>query len=290
MKCTNCGAHLMDSDRFCPKCGAKAIKDRRCPECGTALREGTKFCHKCGRPIDDEGSTGKMSEETLGIPVDAIEQNILLETAAEIRADRREESTQRKVSSAEKKTSSPKVSAHGNAIKSTSSKSSAMHSSAHKNKSVKNAPLQKKRINYREEEDEWDDEEEGVDAITIMTVIVGCILLVVVAMLGYNLYRQYVPRNYEHLSKDSVEDQQGQTMENEGNAKEDVSEATYVLTVIHNVNVRDNPSTSGTNVLKVAQEGETYTCYGSAEGEEWYKILLEDGSIGYVFHEYVTVE
>lgn len=276
MKCTNCGAHLMDSDQFCPECGAKAIKDRRCPDCGAVLREGTKFCHKCGRPINDKGSTGKVPEETLGIPVDAIERNILSETAAEIKADRR---------------------------KSAPSKNTASNSSNHKNQTVKSTPPQKKRINYREEEDweddDWDDEGEGVDIITIMTAIVGCVILVVVAMLGYHLYRQYVPKNYDSLSKDSGEErqeqesdegQQGQAMEDDRDTEINESEASYTLTVIHNVNVRDNPSTSGTNVLKVAQEGETYPCYGSVQGEEWYEILLEDGSIGYVFHEYVTVE
>lgn len=310
MICTNCGAHLMDSDQFCPKCGTKAIKDRRCPDCGAVLREGTKFCHKCGRPINDEGSTDKVPEETLGIPVDAIERNILSETAAEIKADRRAESTHRKTSehtSTTKSTSSKSTASHGSAGKSAPSKNTASHGSVQKNKPVKNAPPQKKRVNYREEEDweeeDWDDDdwddEEGVDIITIMTAIVGCVILVVVAMLGYHLYRQYVPKNYNSLSEDSGEErqkqetdeeQQGQTMEDNRDTEINESEANYTLTVIQNVNVRDNPSTSGTNVLKVAKEGETYPCYGGVEGEEWYEILLEDGSIGYVFHEYVTVE
>lgn len=306
MICTNCGAHLLDSDQFCPKCGAKAIKDRRCPDCGALLREGTIFCHKCGRPINDEGSMGKVPEETLGIPVDAIERNILSETAAEIKADRRAESTQRKTSEhtpTTKGKSSKSPVSHGSAGKGTPSKSTASHGTAQKNRSVKNEPPQKKRINYREEEDwdddDWDDEEEGVDIITIMTAIVGVVLLVVVAMLGYRLYQQYMPKNYGNLSEDREarqeqdigEEQQGQEMADGWNADEGEPEEVYTLTVIHNdVNVRDNPSTTGTNVLKKAQTGDTYTCYGSVENGEWYKILLEDGSVGYIFHEYVTVE
>lgn len=291
MICTNCGAHLMDSDQFCPKCGAKAIKDRRCPDCGTVLREGTKFCHKCGRPINDEESTGKVSEETLGIPVDAIEHNILSETAAELKADRRKESVPHKTSE------------HTSTTKSTPSKGAASHGSVQKNRPVKNAPPQKKKINYREEEDweedDWDDEEEeGVDIITVMTAIVGVVLLVVVALLGYRLYQQYMPKNYGNLAENreeqqeqkTDEEQQGQELADGWGADEGEQEEIYTLTVIHNVNVRDHPSTSGTNVLKVAQEGDTYTCYGSVENGEWYKILLEDGSVGYVFHEYVTVE
>ena len=62
------------------------------------------------------------------------------------------------------------------------------------------------------------------------------------------------------------------------------------LTVVRNVNVRDYPSTSDSNVLKVAKSGETYPCTGSVDDGQWYMILLEDGATGYVFHEYVTVE
>lgn len=324
MICTKCGARMMDTDRFCPKCGAKAIKEKRCPECGTLLREGTKFCHKCGNPVENTESTGKASQETLDIPIDAIEQNILSETAAEIRADRRTESTPRRTTSTEEasgrnashkstssrssseKSASPKSEAsHSSSGKSTSSKSTT-HSASERNapskkKSSVPAPPPKKRAGYREEEDwdddDWDDEDddEGIDAITVMTAIVGCVLLVVVAVLGYQLYRQYVPKNYGQAAEENRELQDeetgihGQEME-ELLERGDNEEDTFTLTVIQNVNVRDNPSTSGTNVLKVAKEGETYTSTGSVGDGQWYAILLDDGSTGYVFHEYVTVE
>ena len=300
MICTNCGAKLMDTDQFCPKCGAKAIKDKRCPDCGALLRDGTKFCHKCGRPVDGEDSADKVSNETLDIPIVDIERNILSETAAEIKADRR-------ASAPRKASSNGSKPAHISPAKSTSSKSAASHDSVQKNKPVKNTPSKntspkKARASYREEEDwddedDWDDEEEeGTDIITIMTAVVGCVLLVVVAVLGYHLYRQYMPRNYGDAAKqqedDVPEEQQGQEMEDgwEVEISEPETSFNFTLTVTHNVNVRDNPSTSGSNILKVAQEGETYSCNGSVEGGEWYEILLEDGAIGYVFHEYVTVE
>ena len=323
MICTKCGAQIMDTDRFCPKCGAKAIKEKRCPECGALLREGTKFCHKCGCPVDNAESARQVSQETLGIPIDTIEQNIISETAAEIRAERRTENVPRKASAentdsrtssskgspsrgaSEKNSSSKSAASHRSSGKSTSSKStvhSASGKSAHpKKKSSVPAPPPKKRANYREEEDwddeDWDDEDddEGIDAITVMTAIVGCVLLVVVAVLGYQLYRQYVPKNYDRLVEKEQELQDEET-ENPGQEMEELPENsdneadTYTLTVIQNVNVRDNPSTSGTNILKVAKEGETYTSTGSVDDGQWYAILLEDGSTGYVFHEYVTVE
>lgn len=255
MLCTNCGARLMDTDQFCPKCGTRAIKDKRCPDCGAVLRDGTRFCHKCGRLVDGTDSAREVSDETLDIPIDAIERNILSETAAEIRADHRVESASR--------------------------------STAKKNAAVK------KRVDDREEdreEDDWDDEEEGTDIITVMTAIVGCVLLVVVALLGYHFYQQYAPSNYEEAEEESEYEEtapQGQETEEEQEWAVEVSDS-YV-TVIKNVNVRDNPSTSDSNILKVAKEGEVYPYHGSVDGGEWYEILLDDGTVGYVFHEYVTV-
>ncbi|MCI9314973.1 MAG: zinc-ribbon domain-containing protein, partial [Lachnospiraceae bacterium] len=82
MICTKCGAGLRESDQFCPKCGTRVIKEMRCPDCGAALREGTKFCHKCGSMVErSEGSGGAGVENMEDIPMDAIERNILSETA-----------------------------------------------------------------------------------------------------------------------------------------------------------------------------------------------------------------
>lgn len=93
MICTKCGAGLRESDQFCPKCGTRVIKEMRCPDCGAALREGTKFCHKCGSMVErSEGSGGAGVENMEDIPMDAIERNILSETEAELKVDRRRES------------------------------------------------------------------------------------------------------------------------------------------------------------------------------------------------------
>ena len=66
--------------------------------------------------------------------------------------------------------------------------------------------------------------------------------------------------------------------------------ARMLLTVVSNVNVRDNPNTSGTNVIKVAKAGETYECVGTAGDGNWYEIVLDDGTHGYVYTDYVKVE
>ena len=276
MLCTNCGAHLMDTDLFCPKCGTKAIKDKRCPECGALLRDGTKFCHKCGCPVNGAVQDDAVSDKTLDIPIDAIERNILSETAAEVSAQKRSPA---KSASPQKKASAP---------------------AAPKKKETVPAPPRKKKVNNRKEEDDWeeddwDDEEESVDIITIMTAVVGCVLLVVIAILGYHMYQRYSPKNYDDTAQeaeDGESDISGQELEGQQSWDETGSweeNSDHYVAVIKNVNVRDNPSTTDSNVLKVAQEGEVYPYAGRTEDGEWIEILLDDNSVGYVFHEYVTV-
>ena len=276
MLCTNCGAHLMDTDQFCPKCGTKAIKDKMCPECGALLRDGTKFCHKCGCPVNGAGQDDVVSDKTLDIPIDAIERNILSETAAEVSAQK-----------------------HAAAKSAPPPKKTSTHAATKKKEPAPAAP-QKKKVAYRKEdddweEDDWDDEEESVDLITIMTAVVGCVLLVVVAVLGYHMYQRYVPKNYGDAAQESEDAEiditgqelEGQQSQDELSSSEVISD--HYVAVIKNVNVRDNPSTTDSNVLKVAQAGEVYPYAGRTEDGEWIKILLDDNSVGYVFHEYVTV-
>ncbi len=344
MLCTNCGARLQEADQFCPKCGTKAIKDRRCPDCGALLREGVKFCPKCGRAMEGKKVRG-VSEDTLDIPIDAIERNILSETASEIKADHRAPVRKGGASSqgrgavprstSTRSTSERSVSERSGAAKASSSRSASEKNTSERrvterSASGKSAPVKKrppapeppkkKRAVYREEdweeddweeddweeddwdEDDWDDDEDGVDVITIMTAIVGCVLLIVVAVLGFHLFRQYVPKDYDKVAEEEQEEQQeqaqqgqeqqGQEQKPDGgeNTGQGDGKETVTLLITHNVNVRNNPSTYGTDVIKVAQEGETYTSYGSVDGGEWYEILLEDGTTGYVFHEYISIE
>lgn len=306
MLCTRCGARLMETDQFCPKCGARVIRGKRCPDCGEILRDGVRFCPGCGRAVGSTGKAPVMSDETMDIPIEAIERNILSETAAEIKAERKAVSEERiparRVSddrTQEKRTSSGNGSRNA-PTKRTSDRSESIKSTSDRKKQVSSPPPRRKKPVYQEEvweeddwedDDDWDDDEEGIDAITIMTVVTGCILLIVVAVLGFHLYRQYVPKNYERAAEQGQTEQDSEdgdrTEQNDDGTDE---RGTYTLTIDSNVNVRDEPSTSGTNVLKVAKAGETYTCYGTAGDGTWYEIVLEDGSTGYVFQDYVSVE
>lgn len=324
MICTKCGARLMETDQFCSKCGARVIKEKRCPDCGELLRDNVRFCPGCGRAVGAKRRAPAVSDETLDIPIEAIERNILSETAAEIKAERRTQTAPRRMVSGEREparsgASSSRSTSSGNA----SGRSSVGGTTAKKKQaSVPAPPPRKRKPVYREEDwddedweeeddeeeedwddEDWDEEEERVDAVTIMTVAAGCVLLIVLAVLGFHFYRQYFPKNYGDTTKqeeEAEERQEGQEdpdpsdQEREGEGGQgqtiEISGGTSRLTIKSNVNVRDQPGTSGTNVLRVAKAGETYACNGSTEDGEWYEIVLEDGTVGYVFQEYVSVE
>lgn len=276
MKCTNCGAELLDTDQFCNKCGQKVVRQRKCPDCGTILRDGTKFCHKCGRLVDgsDAETVVEPKTDTLDIPIEVIEQNILSETEAEMGSAR-----ERMLDRAR------------------------MENAAQHRKPATKKPVYEKYeededddyeedVDYEDEEYDEDDYEEDdtegegrkVDIMTIMTVVVGCVLLLLVILLGYHFYRQYVPKNYEQAAEEAGQETEDSEEENGGETVQ------MQLTVVSNVNVRDNPNTSGTNVIKVAKAGETYECVGTAGDGNWYEIVLDDGTHGYVYTDYVKVE
>lgn len=310
MVCTECGARLSEEDQFCPKCGAKVIKKRRCPDCGALLRQDNKFCPKCGRLVGEKKKPKAVSTDTMDIPMESIERNILSETAAEIRTDRRPEKEMHR-SRSERSDSVRSRSDHDNEETVRRKKA---EPPAPKKKSQPAPPPKKKRPVYREEieeeddweDEDWDDEEEGTDILTIMTAVIGCVVLIIVAFVAFRLYQQYVPKNYDKVAKEQAKEQEkseedskgdqedGQPEQDAGQSEDAEPEGAILgtLTISKNVNVRDNPSTSGSNVIKVAQAGESYEYLEVIDDGEWYKIALsEDGyTEGYVYAEYVTVD
>lgn len=288
MKCMNCGAELLSSDQFCSKCGAKAVREQKCPDCGTVLREGTKFCHKCGRQIEGRQIQTAVSEDTLGIPMDLIEKKILSETATEmssagerLRDRKREEQSRR----------------------SRQQESEEQERISKTEKTVRRLPKERVHEDYEEdyedeeeyyededydyEDYEEDEEREGIDPITVMTAVVGCVILVIGVILGYHFYREYAPRDYEKDAQQLTQEEEEGTQAQEPAEEE---KAYGQIRVKSNVNVRDYPDTQNSNVLKVAKEGETYSCAGEAGDGNWYEIILEDGTSGYVFKDYVEAE
>lgn len=282
MKCKNCGASLLDTDKFCDQCGQKVVRERRCPECGAALREGTKFCPKCGRLIggrdaDDEGKVFVRDNKTTDIPIADIEQNILSETERELHTVKKPKSKPKS-----KSVPAPEV-----------------------KKREKPAPVKKKV--YEEWDDEEDEEDEDDDAggsfMVIVTVVMALLIITVAAMLAFFTLRSRPIKNYGA----SIEENDNEAEDGDGDAENDgeaeiresneadgngteLMQPIGTLSIISNVNVRDNPSTEGTNIIKVAKEGETYEYLGTEQDGSWYRILLEDGSTGYVFEKYVSAD
>lgn len=147
-----------------------------------------------------------------------------------------------------------------------------------------------------------------MDILSILTVAVGCILLVILAVLGYNLYSRYMPKDYDKIAKEQEAEQEeaeesGQTEQPDGGQEltqepvdDDVeAEVTAGGTLVTTaaVNIRDNPSTDSTTVIKKAKEGESYEYTEAVEGGTWYRILLPDEpdyEYGYVFADYVEIQ
>lgn len=172
-------------------------------------------------------------------------------------------------------------------------------------------PVRKKHYDEWDDDDDDDDEEDDDNdsIMTIVSVAAAFLILALAAFLIFTMVRKQAPKDYGENTQEETENndegeqgaEDGQGTDNDGTTIEDGSgqepepeeknEASAVgtITIVSNVNVRDNPSTEGTNVIKVAKEGETYEYFGTAEGDNWYIIHLEDGSTGYIFKKYVTV-
>ena len=129
----------------------------------------------------------------------------------------------------------------------------------------------------------------------------------ILAVLGYNLYRRYMPKDYDKIAKEqSAEEDAGDSGQNEepgggqellegpeedAGPEEVQTGGTLVTTAA--VNIRDNPSTDGTTVITKAKAGETYEYTEAVEGGMWYRILLPnepDYEYGYVYADYVQVQ
>lgn len=295
MVCKKCGAPLMEDDQFCPECGAKVIRKKKCPECGETLREGTRFCPSCGaevgeaRPVkraeaDETVKRREGSEETPRRKADS-------EEAPRRKADS-EEVPRRRADSEE----APRRRADSDG---------APRRKTNPAPPPRKRPVQDERPRRRRdwEEEDWDDDEESVDILSIMTVAVGCILLVIVAVLGFNLYQRYVPKNYDKAAEEQEkeeeetegeEQEEGQRLEDppEDSAEEQEAavSAAGTIVAIADVRIRDNPSTQGTTVITTAKEGDSYEYTEVVEGGHWYKIILPEGygyEFGYISADYV---
>jgi RNA polymerase subunit RPABC4/transcription elongation factor Spt4 len=54
MRCSNCGAEVQDSFKFCPNCG-KPAGSQYCHGCGTQVKPDANFCPNCGSNLKNPG-------------------------------------------------------------------------------------------------------------------------------------------------------------------------------------------------------------------------------------------
>lgn len=321
MKCKNCGASLLDTDQFCDQCGWKVVKERRCPECNAPLREGTKFCPKCGRMINaagsaDEGKVYMRDAETTDIPIGDIEQNILFETEREIHKSE----AGKKANKAARAPKEGREVKENRAVKTdrVSGERAAQtierevykkkpHPAPEPKRREKPVPVKKRQYEEWDDEeedddDEEEDEDEGFSFITIVSVFMAFVILAVAVFLIFSMRQNRSARDYEETEQESTvgeeDTQEGETeneAENGSNNQVEIGEtdgiqAVGTLVVTTDVNVRDNPSTEGTNVIKVAKEGEIYEYVGTTQDGSWYEIILDGVSTGYVSGKFVSVQ
>ena len=294
MKCKKCGASLLDTDKFCSQCGWKVVKEHRCSECGAALREGTKFCPKCGVLVGS-GKADKEKDfagdaETSDIQIGDMEQNILSETERELHTGKKKR---------------PAASEPKKSVSASAPKKSVPAPEPQKKK--KPAPVKKKvyeEWDDEDEDDEDDDDDTGNNFMVIMTAAMAFLIIVLAVPFFFIVKGKFPVKNYSASAEkeqgneaDDVEaenDWETELEPEEDNAVEivepDSEQPVGTLSIVGSdkVNVRDNPSTEGTNIIKKTKAGDTYEYIGTTEDDEWYIILLEDGSIGYVFGQYVS--
>ena len=291
MKCRKCGAVLLDTDTFCVKCGQRVDQPMFCSSCGEQLREEERFCHKCGSPVifameDDEIPLSK--QRTIDIPFDEIEQGILMEA---------EQAIVKRPKAAQTEQRSPEGYGRPGAEETIDDRQRAVREPEYfeeiedEDDERYEVPVRKKRRTppprprYEEEYDDYeedeDDEDSGDSRMKIVTVILGIVVVAIALAIGFILWQRNSTSQYERPEE---EVEQGE--ESDGEENEISADTQGRLQILSNVNVRNKPTTEGSEVMMVAKAGETYEYYELVDGA-WYHIKLEDGRDGYVSEKYV---
>lgn len=145
----------------------------------------------------------------------------------------------------------------------------------------------------------------GYDIMTVMSTTLALLILVaaasIIIVLVINQTRvsnnnninnnvaQGIETESSHIESDDIQPDSDSEEDTALNNEVQVQVQTVgTLTIVSDVNVRDNPDTDNSNVIKVAKASETYEYIGLADSGNWYIILLEDGTNGYVYKGYVS--
>ncbi|MDD3369735.1 MAG: zinc-ribbon domain-containing protein [Lachnospiraceae bacterium] len=278
MKCKNCGAELLETDRFCVHCGALVeSRIKTCAFCGAELREEEKFCHRCGAEVPVRMAMNNIQDTgSIHSPINSMDT-----TEINILSDAVIAATQAQIGGTK---------------------------SVMKKKAVKKpeedflkddfpeddfpeGDIPGKAIDPDEEYDEDfddfddDDDDDGIMGKLMKFITVIIVLLVAAVAIVFGMKQGIIPTNFYHQNEET---QQTDETSVTGSADEALGDALGTVRIVKNVNVRDGASTNGTNVLGTVLAGEEYPYY-KVESEKWYYIDAGDGLKGYVFRDYIAV-
>jgi len=301
MKCKKCGAVLLDTDTFCVKCGQKVGQPMFCSNCGEQLREGERFCHKCGSPVEtaEEDEEIPLSQQkTVDIPFDQIEQGILMEAEQAIVKRPETDKPERRNPESYRR---PKAQMPGGRAETGYYAERPVRSAGYYEEPDEGGPYEAKagpgrrtppRARYEEEygayeeyEEEEEEEDSGDSKMKAVTIILGIVVIAVALAVGFILWQRNNPSRYDRPDEETEQGDESEEGDGDGEGAGD-SDTQGRIQILSNVNVRNAPTTDGSNVLMVAKQGEVYEYYELID-DAWYRIKLEDGSEGYVSQKYV---
>lgn len=282
MKCRKCGAELLDTDTFCVKCGQRVEEPMLCPNCGEQLREGERFCHHCGtqvEAVEEDDAIPVSVQNTIDIPFDQIEQGILLEAErAVVKRPQTERTEQRELEREE---------LERRELERRELERRELERKEFERKELERKELERRELEQRESERrrserresiyerDYDEGNEGGSGMKIIMTVMGIAIVAVALTIGYIFWQRMNPLGLLN------------GVQQEGGAEQANSDDTVGrIQILSNVNVRNKPTTDGSEVMMVAKTGETYEYYELVD-ESWYRIKLEDGREGYVSAKYV---
>lgn len=153
-----------------------------------------------------------------------------------------------------------------------------------------------------------EEKKHGYDIMTVMSTTIAFLIVTVAASIIFVLVINLTKGSNNNESSNAsqgMEAASDSTESDDVRPDTDVSEEAVLntesheqlqeqtvgtLTIVSDVNIRDNPDTDNSNVIKVAKASETYEYLGLADYGNWYIILLEDGTKGYVYKGYVSAD
>lgn len=278
-----------------------------CSSCGEQLRDGERFCHKCGSPVEtaDEYDEIPLSQQrTVDIPFDEIEQGILMEAEQAIVKRPGVEKAERR---------SPEGYSRPGTQEAESYRQTPLKSGEHyrqllvrepeyyedideEDDEEYEAPVRQKRRTppprrrYEEEYDDYeeedDDDDSGDSRMKLVTIILGIVVVAIALVIGFIFWQRNDTSRYERPEEEMEQGGAAGDEESDGESKEVSGDTEGRIQILSNVNVRNQPTTEGSEVMMVAKAGETYEYYELVD-DAWYHIKLDDGKEGYVSKKYV---